>query len=126
MLFFQVTAMRHFLDLLDWDSKHLLQLLQEAMHMKKARRQGKELPLKPRGVLGMIFEKPSLRTRVSFQTAMAHLGGASLFLSNSEVGVNQRESLADVARTVSQFVDAVVLRTYHHDTVVQFAQHATC
>ncbi len=118
--------MRHFVDLLEWDEAQLLEILDDAARMKKARRLGKEERLKPRRVLGLIFEKPSLRTRVSFQTAMAHLGGASVFLSNSEVGLGQRESLADVARTVSQFVDAVVLRTFRHDTVVQFASHADC
>ncbi|MCS7046399.1 MAG: ornithine carbamoyltransferase [Gemmataceae bacterium] len=118
--------MRHFIDLLDWEGKELRQLLQDALRMKRDRRRGKDHVLKPRRVLGLIFEKPSLRTRVSFQTAMAHLGGASVFLSHQEVGLGQRESLPDVARTVSQFVDAVVLRTFHHATVVQFAQHATC
>lgn len=118
--------MRHFIDLLDWDGDQIRKLLADALRTKKARRRGKDEPLKPRRVLGLIFEKPSLRTRVSFQTAMAHLGGASVFLSPSEVGIGQRESLPDVARTVSQFVDAVVLRTFKHDTVVQFAQHATC
>src|SRR5688572_10595211 len=106
-----VTAMRHFIDLLDWDGDQLRKLLQNALRMKRARRRGKDMPVKPRRVLGMIFEKPSLRTRVSFQAAMAHLGGASVFLSDNEVGLGRRESLPDVARTVSQFVDAVVLRT---------------
>src|SRR5947207_10870068 len=118
--------MRHFIDLFDWDAEQISALLQDAARMKKARGRGKDRPLKPRRVLGLIFEKPSLRTRVSFQTAMAHLGGASVFLSNSEVGLGQRESLPDIARTVAEFVDAVVLRTFHHDTVVQFARHATC
>lgn len=118
--------MRHFLDLLDWDGEQILALLKDAARMKKGRTQGKEQRLKPRRVLGMIFEKPSLRTRVSFQTAMAHLGGASVFLSNHEVGLGQRETIADVARTVSQFVDALVLRTFHHATVTQFAEVAGC
>ena len=102
----EVAGPRHFLDLLDWDGEQIDKLLREALRMKKARQRGKDMPLKPRRVLGLIFEKPSLRTRVSFQTAMVHLGGASVFLSNSEVGLGQRESLPDVARTVSQFVDA--------------------
>ncbi len=60
-------------------------------------------------VLGLIFEKPSLRTRVSFEAAMAHLGGASIFVSQTDAGMGKRESIADYARTISQFVDAVVL-----------------
>jgi ornithine carbamoyltransferase len=119
-------AMRHFIDLFGWDAEQISATLLDAARMKKARQRGKDKPLKPRRVLGLIFEKPSLRTRVSFQTAMAHLGGASVFLSNSEVGLGQRESLADVARTVGEFVDAVVLRTFRHDTVVQFAHYSTC
>ncbi len=122
----EVAGPRHFIDLLDWDGDQLAKLLQDALRMKKARRRGKDMSIKPRRVLGLIFGKPSLRTRVSFQTAMVHLGGASVFLSNNEVGLGQRESLPDVARTVSQFVDAVVLRTFQHETVVKFAQHATC
>jgi len=74
----------------------------------------------------MVFEKPSLRTRVSFQTAMAQLGGASVFLAGTEVGLGSRESIPDFARVVSRYVDAVVLRTFHHDTVEAFAGHSSC
>jgi ornithine carbamoyltransferase len=118
--------MRHFIDLLDWSSEDILKLLKTAARLKKAHVQGKDKPVLRGRVLGMIFEKPSLRTRISFQAAMTHLGGESVFMNDKEVGLGKRETLADVARTLSQFVDAVVLRTYHHTTVVQFAQHATC
>ncbi len=118
--------MRHFVDLLDWDAAELAKLLKEAARLKKAHLKGEDKPVLRGRVLGMIFEKPSLRTRISFQAAMAHLGGESVFLSGMEVGLGKRESLADVARTMSQFVDAIVLRTFHHDTVVQFAALATC
>jgi ornithine carbamoyltransferase len=118
--------MRHFIDLLDWSSADILKLLKTAARLKKAHVQGKDKPVLRGRVLGMIFEKPSLRTRISFQAAMTHLGGESVFMSEKEVGLGKRETLADVARTLSQFVDAVVLRTFHHTTVVQFAQHATC
>ena len=77
-------------------------------------------------VLGLVFEKPSLRTRVSFQAAIAQLGGASVFMNGQEVGLGSRESVADVARTISQYVDAVVLRTFQHETVEAFAAHAAC
>src|SRR4029077_6453404 len=70
--------------------------------------------------------KPSLRTRVSFQAAIAQLGGAAIFMSGSEVGLGSRESVPDFARTVSQYVDAVVLRTFTHETVEAFAAHAAC
>jgi ornithine carbamoyltransferase len=72
-----------------------------------------------------VFEKPSLRTRVSFQAAMAQLGGASMFLSGKEVGLGSRESVPDCARTLSQYVDGVVLRVFQQATVETFAAHAT-
>ncbi len=77
-------------------------------------------------VLGMVFEKPSLRTRVSFHSAMAQLGGSCVFLAGKEVGLGSRESLPDFARIMSQYVDAVVLRTFSHATVETFAKFATC
>lgn len=118
--------MHHFLDLLEWTEGDILKLLRVAARMKASHLRGKDKPILRGRVLGMIFEKPSLRTRISFQAAMTHLGGESVFLNEKEVGLGKRESLADVARTMSQFVDAVVLRTFHHETVVEFAKHATC
>jgi ornithine carbamoyltransferase len=117
--------MRHFIDLLDWDGDDILALLKQGLRLKKAHAKGKDKPVLRGRVLGLIFEKPSLRTRVSFQAAMTHLGGESVFLSNSEVGLGKREALPDVARTFSQYVDAVVLRTFEHATVVRFAELAT-
>jgi ornithine carbamoyltransferase len=77
-------------------------------------------------VLGLVFEKPSLRTRVSFEAAMTHLGGSSIFLSSPDGAIGVRESVADFARTLSQYVDVVALRTYKHDTVEEFARYASC
>jgi ornithine carbamoyltransferase len=118
--------MRHFLDLLDLSKDEILHLLQEAGRLKAAHDRGERgAPLLGR-VLGMVFEKPSLRTRVSFQTAIAQLGGSSVFLPSSETGLGTRETVPDFARTISQYVDAVVLRTFSHQTVETFARHATC
>jgi ornithine carbamoyltransferase len=118
--------MRHFLDLLDLSADDIRGLLQEAVELKEALRRGERPPLLLGQVLGLVFEKPSLRTRVSFQTAMAQLGGSSVFLAGSEVGLGSRESVPDFAHTMSQYVDAVVLRTFSHRTVETFAQHASC
>jgi ornithine carbamoyltransferase len=74
----------------------------------------------------MIFEKPSLRTRTSFQAAMAQLGGTSIFMEGDEVGLGSRESVSDVARVMSQYVDGMVLRTFRHETVETFAKYAAC
>jgi ornithine carbamoyltransferase len=114
--------MRHFLDLLDLSRDDITHLLQQAIELKQALARG-DTPQTLRGkVVGLLFEKPSLRTRVSFETAVAHLGGTSLFIMGQEVGIGSRESIADIARSLCQYVDAMVLRTFSHATVTQFAQ----
>jgi ornithine carbamoyltransferase len=118
--------MRHLIDLLDLGADEINHLLEEAARLKAARQRGEHVPVLPGRVLGMIFEKPSLRTRVSFETAMAQLGGASVFQGGKDVGMGQRESVPDFARVMSQYVDAVVLRVYNHATVEEFARHSTC
>jgi ornithine carbamoyltransferase len=118
--------MRHFLDLLDLSPDELADLLQRTAKLKGAHATGNRTPLLQGRVVGLVFEKPSLRTRVSFQTAMAQLGGASVFMSGHEVGLGSRESVPDFARVMSQYVDAVVLRTFSHATVEMFAAHASC
>jgi ornithine carbamoyltransferase len=75
--------------------------------------------------LALLFEKPSLRTRVSFDVAMSQLGGHSVYLSQSEVGIGQRESVADVARVLSRYVQGIVARTYAQQTLVDLAEHAS-
>jgi ornithine carbamoyltransferase len=118
--------MRHFLDLLDLTPDEIRHLLQEARHLKEGLQRGERPPLLTGRVLGLLFEKPSLRTRVSFQTAMAQLGGSNIFLNGTDSGLGSRESLPDFARTLSQYVDAVVLRTFSHRTVETFAAHSSC
>jgi len=116
--------MRHFLSLLDLTTEELLRLLQEAARLKAGWKRGERAPALLGRVLGLVFEKPSLRTRVSFQAAIAQLGGASVFMSGNEVGLGSREGVPDFARTMSEYVDAVVLRTFSHETVEVFAAHA--
>jgi ornithine carbamoyltransferase len=113
---------RHFVDLLGWDGDRIRKVLKDAARLKKAHAKGKNKPLLQGRVLALIFEKPSLRTRVSFQAGMAQLGGEAIFLTQSECGLGSRESLPDVARSLTQFVDAVVLRTHRHETVEEFAR----
>jgi ornithine carbamoyltransferase len=117
--------MRHFIDLLSFTTLELSRLLDLAARLKHDLGQGKRPALLPGKVLGLIFEKPSLRTRVSFEAAMAHLGGSNIFLSATDGPIGQRESIPDYARTMSQFVDGVVLRTFEHRTIEMFAEHAT-
>jgi ornithine carbamoyltransferase len=118
--------MRHFIDLLDLTREELCSLFSESAKLKKAREAGVATPILTGRVLGLVFEKPSLRTRVSFQTAIAQLGGDSVFLAGQEVGLGSRESVADFARVMSQYVDAVVLRTFSHKRVENFAKHSGC
>jgi ornithine carbamoyltransferase len=118
-------SLRHFIELTDWTGADIENLLKDALRMKKDALKGKHKAVLQGRVLGMIFEKPSLRTRVSFQAAMAHLGGQSIFLTQQEVGFGVRESLPDVARTISQFVDVLALRVFEHRTVEEFAKWAT-
>jgi ornithine carbamoyltransferase len=118
--------MRHFLNLWDLEPDELRHLLQEAIRLKADHQRGVRPSLLPGRVLGLVFEKPSLRTRASFESAMKQLGGSSLFLSNGDGAMGVRESVPDFARTLSQYVDAVVLRTFRHQTVEDFAAHSAC
>lgn len=116
---------RHFLDLFDIQKDEALALLDLSEQLKKV---GPTQALRDKlqgRILGLIFEKPSLRTRVSFEAAMAHLGGSSLFLRGEEVGMGVRESIEDFARVISQYVDALAIRTHAHSKVEELARHAT-
>jgi ornithine carbamoyltransferase len=117
-------AMRHFLSLLDVSASELNEILSEAAHLKADLKRGHRPPLLAGRVLGLIFEKPSLRTRASFEAGMAQLGGSSIFLSSSDGPMGKRESVADFARTLSGYVDAVALRTFKHTTVEEFARYS--
>ncbi len=75
--------------------------------------------------LALIFHKPSLRTRLSFEVAMTQLGGSSIFITEREIGMGQRESVSDVARVLSGYVDGIMIRTFAHDLAVDLARHAT-
>ena len=117
--------MRHFLNLIDLTNDEIRHLLAEAARLKAARaRRIPTLSLAGK-VVALVFEKPSLRTRVSFEAGVAQLGGTSLFLPGNEIGLGWRETLADFARTMSRFVDAMVLRVFKHSTLEELAKHAT-
>jgi ornithine carbamoyltransferase len=116
--------MRHYLNLIDLSGDEIETLLEEAIRLKTAFGRGERPPLLAGRVLGMIFEKPSLRTRVSFESGMAQLGGKSIFLNSTDGAIGVRESVADYARTMSGYVDACVLRVFKHATVEEFAAHS--
>src|SRR5258707_3909295 len=113
--------MTHFLSLWDLEGDQLTYLLQEAIRLKTAHLRGHRPPILAGRVLGLVFEKPSLRTRASFEAAMSQLGGSNIFLGATDGAMGQRESVPDFARALSSYVDTVVLRTFKHRTVEGFA-----
>jgi ornithine carbamoyltransferase len=116
---------RHFVDLFELSRSEALELLDRAIELKRDDERGKRTPLLAGRTIGLMFEKPSLRTRVSFEAAIAHLGGNAIFLRGGDVGLGSRESLADFARVISQYVDALAVRTFAHATIEELARHAT-
>ena len=118
--------MRHFLDLRDFDSGTLQGILDHAASMKSALKAGApgERPLAGKSV-AMIFEKPSTRTRVSFEVGITQLGGTPLMLSAQDLQIGRGESIEDTARVLSRYVDAITIRCFAHDTLLTLAEHAT-
>ena len=116
--------MEHFLSLADLTSDELHGLLNLAMDLKEEWRHGGNRPLLKGKTLGMLFQKPSLRTRVSFEMAMLHLGGQALYLSPFEVQLGKRESVPDVARVLSRYVDIIMARVFAHDDVLTLAKYS--
>jgi ornithine carbamoyltransferase len=116
---------RHFLTLLDFSPAELQQLLQRAIEMKQQHRTGGDQRAFPGKVLGMIFAKSSTRTRVSFESGMAQLGGHAMFLSPQDTQLGRGEPIEDSARVISSMVDIVMIRTFGHDIVERFAAHSS-
>jgi ornithine carbamoyltransferase len=112
---------RHFLTLLDLSPEELDWVINRAIELKKIHRSGEiHEPLKNK-VLGMIFEKSSTRTRVSFEAGMAQLGGSAIFLSPRDTQLGRGEPIEDSARVLSRMVDVIMIRTFDHETVERFA-----
>jgi ornithine carbamoyltransferase len=115
---------RHFLDLIDVPSNELRGIVASSRAMKSRRSSPVEGPLAGR-TLAMIFDKPSTRTRVSFDVAMSQLGGDSIMLTGQEMQLGRGETIADTARVLSRYVDIIVIRTLDHKQVLELARHAT-
>ncbi len=113
--------MRHLLTLFDITADEAREILELASSMKRTFEAGRRDPLFPGRVLALLFEKQSLRTRVSFEAAMTHLGGSALFLGE-DVGWGKRESAADFSAVISQYVDVIVCRAKAHKRVEELAQ----
>jgi ornithine carbamoyltransferase len=118
-------VVRHFTDLFDINALEAAELLDRASTLKREDRYGDRPQVLAGRTLGMVFDKPSLRTRVSFEAAITQLGGNALFLNGKDVGLGVRESVADFARVISQYVDALAVRTFSQTTIEELARHAT-
>ena len=114
--------MQHFLAISDLSSQEVQDLLDLAIRLKKEYFEKGNPPLFKGKVLGMIFQKPSLRTRVSFDMAMRHMDGDALYLSPNEIGLGKRESIADVARVLSGYVQILMARVFEHAHVLELAK----
>lgn len=115
---------RHLVDLFSLDPGLANRLIDRALVLKRRPPGERPLPLQGR-CLGLLFEKPSMRTRVSFEAAITRLGGSAIFLRGDDVGLGVRESVVDFARVISQYVDALAVRTYSHETVEELAGAAS-
>jgi len=116
--------MKHFVSVADLTSEEVWQLLRLARKLKAEWGQGGNEPILKGKTLGMIFQKPSLRTRVSFEMAMIHLGGQALYLSPNEIQLGKRESVADVARVLSRYVDGIMARVFAHQDIEALAAYS--
>ncbi|MEA2856678.1 MAG: ornithine carbamoyltransferase [Methylobacteriaceae bacterium] len=119
---------RDFLDISETSTSDLRRMLNESAAMKAARRtSGRFAPDKPLAgkVLAMVFDKPSTRTRVSFDLAMRELGGETIVLTGADMQLGRGETIADTARVLSRFVDAIMIRTLKHEDVIELARHAS-
>lgn len=112
---------KYLLSISDLDRKEAEGLIEQALRMKQ---EGTSSVLGGK-TLALLFEKPSLRTKVSFQMAMHQLGGHSIYMSPEEVGLGKREPVADVARVLSRYVDGITARTFSHDTLRVLAEYST-
>jgi ornithine carbamoyltransferase len=117
--------LRHFVDLLDLSAEDARSLIDRAIRAKRDDRGGPRPARLSGRTLGLVFEKPSLRTRVSFEAAIARLGGNAIFLRGDDVGLGVRESIVDVARVLGQYLDVLAVRTFSHSTVEELARSAS-
>jgi len=116
--------MEHFLNLADLTPEELRGLLKLAIDLKEEWQDGGNRPLLKGKTLGMIFQKPSLRTRVSFEMGMNHLGGQALYLSPAEIQLGKRESVSDVARVMSRYVNGIMARVFGHKDILTLAEYS--
>ena len=116
---------RDFVSILDWTSEEIRRNLDFAVELKQQTKEGKCPQLLQRKTFGLFFHKPSLRTRLSFEVGIAQLGGTSMVLSEQDFKIGERETVSDVARVMSRYVDGILIRTYSHQMVLDLAKYST-
>ncbi len=116
---------RHFLSLMDLSSEELDRILRRAIELKTLRRQGQPYESLKGKVLGLVFEKSSTRTRVSFESGIFQLGGTAIFLSPRDTQLGRGEPIEDTARVLSRMVDIIAVRTFGQESLETFARHST-
>ncbi|MGH3104107.1 MAG: ornithine carbamoyltransferase, partial [Gaiellaceae bacterium] len=115
---------RHFTRVADWSADELRAVLELADELKAAQRRREEHHLLPGRTLGMIFQKPSTRTRVSFEVGIAQLGGTGLYLAAGDLQLGRGETIRDTAIVLSRYLDAIVIRTFAQADVEELARNA--
>lgn len=115
---------KDFLTIADFSSEEIYYLLEEALDLKKKQKQGIPTPHLQGKTLGMIFEKSSTRTRISFEVGMLQLGGHAIFLSSKDIQLGRGESISDTAKVMSRYLDGIMIRTFGHEMVEELAEHS--
>ncbi|NIR51837.1 ornithine carbamoyltransferase [candidate division KSB1 bacterium] len=116
---------KHFLSIADFSKDEILQIFDLTKELKQKQKSGKSHKHLEGKTLAMIFQKPSARTRVSFEVGMFQLGGHALYLGPNDIQIGQREAIGDVAQTLSQYVDIIMARLFGHEDIVELANHAS-
>ena len=120
----RITPMRHFLTLADFSKDEIIKMIEIGQKIKAQTKKKQYVPYMEHQTLGMIFEKSSTRTRVSFETGIYQLGGVGLFLSSNDIQLGRGEPMKDTARVITRMVDMVMIRTYSQNKLNEFAEHS--
>jgi len=113
---------KHFIRIWDLSKDEVLKLINRALELKRTKKWERKFIGK---ILGLIFEKPSTRTRISFESAIIKWGGSSIFLSSKDLQLSRGEPIKDTSRVIARYIDILVLRTYHQETIKEFAQYSS-
>jgi len=116
---------KHFLSLADFTKDEIFEFLDLSLELKAKHKNGEKTLLLKGQTLAMIFQKPSARTRISFEVGMFQLGGHALYLAPSDIGIGTREEIKDIARVLSRYNDGIMARLYGHDDIIELANYST-